>query len=208
MTLTEIDQYIGGLSNPREAHQGVFNMCSGDLNVQYLGENIQTQDIEKLILNEYAYREMSFETVEQFHQYFTNCWNRYFLVMRENLENVPEFSLNEAEESATENTSATSESNINNNGKSKFSNTPNEYIAGDGIRGLTTYTEGDSTAQATATGEGNRNLNTTKKGNIFEKWLSLSKNNRNVIFDFINKFEYMFLNSRTIQNFRRDYNGY
>ena len=39
LTLKEIDLIIGGITSPREPHQGVFDMCSGDINVEYLGEN-------------------------------------------------------------------------------------------------------------------------------------------------------------------------
>lgn len=88
LTLKEIDLIIGGITSPREPHQGVFDMCSGDINVEYLGENWGTSDIETLIMNEYAFREMSFETIEEFQQYFTNIWNRGFYIMKQNVENA------------------------------------------------------------------------------------------------------------------------
>mgnify|MGYP003587740960 FL=1 len=52
LTLKEIDLIIGGITSPREPRQGVFDMCSGDINVEYLGENWGTSDIETLIMNE------------------------------------------------------------------------------------------------------------------------------------------------------------
>ena len=93
LTLKEIDLIIGGISSPREPHQGVFDMCSGDINVEYLGENWGTSDIETLIMNEYAFREMAFETIEEFQQYFTNIWNRGFYIMKQNVENAGTASL-------------------------------------------------------------------------------------------------------------------
>lgn len=208
LTLKEIDLIIGGITSPREPHQGVFDMCSGDINVEYLGENWGTSDIETLIMNEYAFREMSFETIEEFQQYFTNIWNRGFYIMKQNVENAQKMTFQDQSENYTENTSATSTSTTNASGDSKFTNVPNQYNK-DTDAGLTSRNMNTSEGTGTSSGSGERTFNSTKTGNPFEKWLAYSGQNRNIIYKFVDSFNPIFINTVTIQNFYRRYlDGY
>ena len=183
-------------------------MCSGDINVEYLGENWGTSDIETLIMNEYAFREMSFETIEEFQQYFTNIWNRGFYIMKQNVENAQKMTFQDQSEDYTENTSATSTSTTNASGDSKFTNVPNQYNK-DTDAGLTSRNMNTSEGTGTSSGSGERTFNSTKTGNPFEKWLAYSGQNRNIIYKFVDSFNPIFINTVTIQNFYRRYlDGY
>jgi hypothetical protein len=183
-------------------------MCSGDINVEYLGENWGTSDIETLIMNEYAFREMAFETIEEFQQYFTNIWNRGFYIMKQNVENAQKMTFQDQSEDYTENTSATSTSTTNASGDSKFTNVPNQYNK-DTDAGLTSRNMNTSEGTGQSSGSGERTFNSTKTGNPFEKWLAYSKRNRNIIYKFVDSFNPIFINTVTIQNFYRRYlDGY
>lgn len=204
LTLKEIDKIIGGITDPRQAHQGIFETCGGDINVEYLGEEWGTQDIENLILSEYAFRESAFETLAPFRQYFTNTWNRGFFVLRQNLENVQKMSFENEKEVYEETTQADSTGTSSATGDGKFTDMPQQYDNTTDV-GLTSRNMNTASGENTAHGEGSKNFSSTKSGNAFQKWMSLSEKNRNIIYSFVDSFNWLFVNSITVQNFRRDY---
>lgn len=100
-----------------------------------------------------------------------------------------------------------------NKGIQKLSNTPNQYLADPStFNGLTGYQEGDNSrttgqkndatnttkrtstgnALTTGTNTSDRTIKREKSRNAFEKWLFLSDINRNIIYDFVDKFEPLF----------------
>ena len=100
------------------------------------------------------------------------------------------------------------------NNSNKFSNTPNEYIANkDGFNGLTTIEENNNSSSHEQNYEGSQETtrdknvdvedkNTvTRTNNTFEKWLELSKINRNIVYDFIDKFSVLFQKTVNIYNY-------
>lgn len=98
-------------------------------------------------------------------------------------------------------------------GMQKLSNTPNQYLSDPStFNGLSGYQESDgsrdteqkndttnateriSTGEALTTGTNtsDRTIKREKSRNAFEKWLFLSEINRNIIYDFVDKFEPLF----------------
>lgn len=202
ITLETIDSYLGGEPIfPREPKQGIFENCRGTLQAVYQGEIISEADIEQELFEFYQLREMSFETIEVFQKYFSNIWNRNFSTLKQNLLNVQDFTIQNESETYKEEVSSqvvnTGESH-NNQG---FSNTPNQYLQNEKKAGLTTYTETNGDGINTQRGNGNKTFTSSKQGNAFRDWLDLSEKNRNIIYNFIDKFDIIFLNSISIQNF-------
>lgn len=223
-TIREIDDYLRDNKEQYVVKDGIFKGCLGDFkngNVEYLNEFWTVEELEKMILDEYEIQSIGFSTWQEFKVCFRNTWNKNFFQFRQNIENsLKEFPLYEYQRISnydrTDNVSSTStyergtdgEMNTTGGGTEKFSNTPNEYISnGENFNGLTTINkdENNSTTSQnyTSTGEmgeqtertNNENSTVTRNNNMFEKWLELSQKNRNIVYDFINKFSWLF--SRT-----------
>lgn len=206
ITLNEVDYIMDGKKENRKAHDGVFKGCLYEINTNYMGEDLTTQDIEILILEEYKLKEIAFETYDTFQHYFKNCWNKHFLKMRQNVLAAVDFETGEHKEIIKEKLTNENKVNSSNNGITKFSNTPNQYIPeNNSFNGLTEISDGTANGEAKTNGTTQRDYEYTKVGNAFEKFINLSKENYNIVYDFINKFSDLFLNTIIIKNFKRWY---
>lgn len=228
ITLDEVDYYMGGKTENRQPHTGVFKNCRGEFSVQYLGETLTEQDIEIMLLEKYLLCEIAFETIELFHWRFYNVWNENFNILKQNLQNVEEFVIDESKETVTENlkvdrtanntanNSKTGENDNTINSDSKFSDTPNQYVQGQ-FNGLTSISVRDDTgkqtykdntlltAETTGKDTSTRDFTRTHSINAFEKWLSLSERNYNIIYSFIAKFDKLFNKTFVLKNYDRWY---
>lgn len=229
LTLNEIDFFLGGKDqSPRPTGIGVYKECDGELQATYLGETFSRADIEALLLDEYAMCESAFETVEMFQWRWRNVWNRHFPLLVQNLGSAPDISLSdytitrereygEKSSGTSESTgSSTTDSSQDGTNEDRFSNTPNQLVQNT-FNGLTTLNNrkanetGSSKTDTTANGsansskEGTDNSTDTHTRNTFLKWLSISEQNRNIIYDFFDKFDELFLRSAGICNYSRRY---
>ena len=223
-TIIEVDDYLRDNKDEYIEKDGIFKGCLGDFKngtTEYLDENWDIKTVEKLILNEYETQSIGFSTWQEFKSNFRNTWNRYFFQFKQNIENsLKEFPLydykrtSEYNRENTQNSTSTyergtdGEMTTNGNSTEKYSNTPNEYIANkDNYNGLTSINEDTNNSTTTqnyssngtmgenTTREDTENATVTRTNNAFEKWLELSLKNRNIVYDFIDKFSWLF--SRT-----------
>ncbi len=207
---------------------GVFFGCNGTFeNVEYLNESWNVLKIQEMILNEYETLEIGFGSWQDFYVNFRNTWNRNFFQFRQNIENaVKEYTLYDYKRISDRTKNETVDDDIKSttttNGKmtyegdnsNKFSNTPNEYLANnDGFNGLTSIEENENSSKHTQEYRGDQwsdrvkgvelkdNNEVTRTNNTFEKWLELSNKNRNIIYDFIDKFSWLFLKTINIYSY-------
>lgn len=229
LTLDEIDYFLGGKEQaPRPTGIGVFEECDGDINAAYLGENFTRGDIEALLLDNYALAESAFETIETFQWRWRGIWNEWFPVLKQNLLSAVDIELSDSTSTRdrrySEEGSGTSSSESDDKttttrdttGEERFSNTPNQLIQGSftglttlrntkGTEGVDGSTHGTTSATASSDKSGTDNETTTKSGNVFLKWLSVSKENKNIIYSFFEKFDPCFIRSCGICNYDRGY---
>lgn len=167
-----------------------------------MGEEINVTDIEEAVYNTYAPRQIAYETIDMFIHYFSYTWNRYFAPLKNTLENLQEFTVIDDDESTSESQTATSTATAEGTALQKYSDTPNQYLANpDANEFLTNVTDAKSNSNTQTEGTGNREIKRTRSGNVFEKWLNLSDKNRNIIFDFADKFKDLFSGTAVIRNY-------
>lgn len=203
ITLNTVDLlcFNGEIPENREPHTGIFSGCIGDLeNVTYLGESITVRDVEEFLFSEYMFRDIAFPTYQEFSIVWRNTWNRYFLQLSQNLENVEDFTVIDSTEKVTEDTTGASSFNNVGGSRNKYSNVPNQYIESQGQKGLTDYSELGTDSSGKADNALNRKLEIDRGGNKFERWLEISTKNRNLVYDFIDKFDYLFLKTFIIRS--------
>ncbi len=206
ITIEAIDQLmyswdVDQNSPNRIAHQGAFLGCIGDFpqNSIYLRYDISAREIEKLIVAEYRYRSIKSDTYEEFLQGLKNIWNNHFNVLVQNIINAEEFTVTDDDENVVETVQDSQHSKSSGGNTNKFSNTPNQYISsGDGINGLTTITDSNDDIESSGDGTRTRTLTTRKGHNNFERWLELSQKNRNLVYEFIDKFKPLFMTTFSI----------
>lgn len=222
ISIVSVDKLMfDGNEEERQSHDGIFKGCFGAFNVDYLGHTFSERDIETLLIDEYAYRDISFFTWQEFAHKIKTTWNRNILQLIENLKKAPELKLNSAYESVTENSSGNAQTSSNSTGNEsasdsgvnvkKVSNTPNEYLQNpESFNGLTGYENNDNqntrtgersaSATGTANTTGTREIERETGRNALEMWLHLSEINRNIIYDFIDKFEPLFKQTARLYN--------
>lgn len=179
---------LGGVyPEERQPHQGIFKYCEGDF---FTTE--QTKGLETQILSEYAYRDVLFGP-EQMAVEVGNIWNRYFSVLKTNVENQEEFTVEDETEKVTENLDGTRERSAESGTENKYSDTPNQYLENpETLNGLTSYSSLKGTGLSNDKIANTRTLETKKGHNRFERWLDLTRKNRNIIYDFIDRFNVLF----------------
>lgn len=234
VSIVDVDNLLGGsYDENRPAHSGVFSGCLGSLSAEYAGETFDERTLEDLILEEYAFRDISFFTWQEFAHHVKTTWNRYFLPFKQTISIFPEISLDDEKEVVNEQGTQNGQSTVNNSGSvtgsdsasnsgeqtsskdatRKISNTPNQYLENpEDFNGLTGYERNEdenttnssqrgefetsrqtqSTATGTTTGSDTRQITRTRSRNALEKWIALSEKNRNIIYDFVDKFEPLF----------------
>lgn len=182
----------------RQPHTGIFTGCSGDLNVQYLGATINVRTVENYILDEYRFRDISFMTWQEFAQNFRNTWNRYFPVLANNLAHVEEFTVIDSKETILENSTTKNEATRSGTAEARFSDTPHQYVP-DTFDGLTTLSQSDGSTTDNSEIAHGSTTEIDRGGNAFERWLELSEKNYNMLYNFIDKFKDLFINTYSIR---------
>lgn len=201
--IEEVDRLYGGVpyEDGREAHTGIFAGCVGDFSFDYHYQKAVTPLVlEQLIIDEYAFRNCSFDTFQEFKQHIKTTWNRHIYPLIDALQNVPELKYNDGSESVTENITGKLNATSGGTGKNKYTNTPNQYKDyTDGMNGLTDYTENETNSTSSSDSSTDRTLTTDRAGNMFEKWLAVAEKNRNIIYDFVDKFAPLFITTSGIK---------
>lgn len=207
VTINEVDEYYlsvqGVISEAREAHEGVFIGCKGEINVAYLGEQITPLAIEQYVLDAYALRDIGIP-MQAFQKALQTTWNRYIGVLIENLQHAQELTLIDSNEIVTETIDNIAASNTSGKGNNKYSDTPNQYLSRTeqaSFNGLTSYNESENSGSATAASNRQRRLETDKSGNVFERWLELSEKNRNIVDEFVRRFAALFKTTYVFKNY-------
>lgn len=194
-TIDMVDLLCFGGNYPtvREPHTGIFTGCIGELeNVQYINNSVTVRNVEDLILEEFKFRDIDLPWQEFAHD-IKITWNKYFPVLAENLQHVAEFTLDDETENVTETVNVTQNATTHTTGRDKYSDTPNQYVAsGADVNGLTSISDASADGTSENTGNSSRTLETSKGHNRFERWLELSYKNRNIIYDFIDRFRELF----------------
>lgn len=202
--IEEVDEFYGGVpfEENRKPYTGIFEGCrGGDFTFDYNNFKAVTPlIIQQMLIEEYAYRECSFDTFQEFKHHIMTTWNRNIYQLLDSLKEIPTLNYNEESEVTAENLDNTITGEVNNTGENKYTNTPNQYqdYGSEGLNGLTEYSQGTGKVNNTSTGKSKRDLTITKSRNQFEKWLSLSSKNYNVIYHFIDKFEGLFTQTSRI----------
>lgn len=199
-TIELVDSMLYSGEEPRPAHAGIFAGCVGELpeNFSYLGEAITVRDIEEKLIQQYRFRDMSFTTWQEFQNAIVNTWNRNFPVFAQNIENVEEFTVIDDKETTTENIQDQTHAQATDSSTGKYSDTPNQF-ANDGTNnGLTSINMGEGKVENQSKAARDRVVTVDKGGNAFERWLELSAINRNLVYDFIDKFRWCFLETYVI----------
>lgn len=230
LTLNEIDYYLGGREiTPRPVGVGIFQDCEGELTgLKYLGEDITRGELESLVLDNLLLCESAFETIEIFKWRWRNTWNRHFPLLKSQLATAPDITLEETKadivteygENTTANGTSTNTAELTDtatmSADKRFSNTPNQLVDNT-FEGLTTLNKDAGTNERTANGsgtttseqtgnrKGNRTITDTRSNNAFLKWLEVSDANRNILYEFCEKFDELFTKTTVIRNYNRDY---
>lgn len=205
MTLKELDEFLLYANEQddetRTAHMGIFGDCRGEISVNYLGDDIATIDVENSVMETYAFRDIGYLTWQEFMANFSRVWNKYFGILRENLENSEAFTVVDAKETVKETIDTIADTKTTGQGSVRYSDTPNQYLNGgqNPQQYLTTFTGNQTAGTGESTGNTKRTLETDKGGNAFERWLSLSAENRNILYDFVHKFAILFKNTYIVR---------
>lgn len=201
--IEEVDRLYGGVpyEDGREAHAGIFTGCVGDFSFDYHDQKAVTPLVlEQLIIDEYAFRNCSFDTFQEFKQHIKTTWNRHIYPLIDALKNVPDLKYNDGTESVTESVESSGNASTSGGGKNKYTNTPNQYKDyADGMNGLTDYSENETNGSSENSGKAKRTLETDRAGNMFEKWLAVAGKNRNIIYDFVDRFAPLFMTTSGIK---------
>lgn len=206
-TICDIDELYLNMrddpTKPRSSHEGVFTGAKGEFPaLAYLGEELSIMELERKILEYYEFREIGFATFQEFQKTLVRVWNENFGVLAENLNYAQQLTLTDEKEEVVEHISGKISGGGSGLSTQKFTNTPNQYIAAsENFNGLTNMTQNAAQNDFSNQDEHNRTLTTQKSHNIFEKWLELSERNRNIIYDFIKKFEWLFAHTFKINNY-------
>lgn len=186
--------FDGQIPENRAPHQGVFQQCFGDIEdgIVYGGIPITTRYIEDFILNEYQFRDILY-TPQQFIVEVGNVWNRYFIPFYQNLKNAQDFSVEDESEKVTETFESTAKQSATGSGETKYSDTPNQFLTNpDTFNGLTSYSAENNKGEQSGEGSGSRTIDRKRAHNMFERWLEISRKNRNIIYEFIDAFGELF----------------
>lgn len=205
-TIQEVDDIIRlqqgtytewGRNGPQD---GIFRSCNTSVfpeNITYLGEQIDLLSFEVAVLNYYALRE-TFLPWQAFEVGFSNIWNENIGVLAENLTNAEGLTVIDDNESVTEKITGTSNDVSSSNSENRYTNTPNQYLTdndGKNYKGLTDLTKNTGNATSDRMVDTERTLTTEKGGNKFERWLELARKNRNIQYEFFDKFKTLFTNT-------------
>lgn len=196
INIREVDEVMGGGSeDPRTAHTGLFQECSGTLPTnKYLDGDITISILQENLLKYYEFDAIAYASWQEFARRFTNLWNLEFPIFRQNLENIEDFTVIDSLEEYKEQLEGTNSASGSNSADMRYTDTPGQYLTQGNAteNGLTSYQktagQGEQSGQFTTT----RNTTRDRGGNKFERWLQLSEQNRNIVTDFYNKFRNLF----------------
>lgn len=199
LTIQAVDMLMfgGAVPDSREPHTGVFTGCIGDFSAEYLGNDVDVRVIEQSVLNYYEYEDIGFDTWQEFQARFRNIWNGYILQLIENIENAEDFTVTDSSESVDETRNITGSGTTSSTSHGEYSDTPNQRVPNT-FTGLTNMTDATASGTSENTGNETRKLTIDRGGNKFERWLELSAKNRNIIYDFLARFEPLFCTTYTI----------
>lgn len=188
----------------RQPHTGVFRGCTGELSLEYLGEQVDIRTIEDIILEFYEYDNIAYETWQEFQGRFRNVWNRYIGTLIQNLENAQEFTVDSDVETYTENAGAATIADQTLDQTRKYSDTPNQYLNDpETFNGLTDITQDGGTSKTTQSSAREIKRSIERAHNKFKDWLELSQENYNMIGRFAARFEPLFQTTTVFQTYRR-----
>ena len=190
--------------------------------VDYLGENITKETIEKEFKDYYAYYDIAYETIESFKFELKRRWKKLITPLNLLLQSEPQITYDEgetqrnenieSEDVATRQTSNNTTIDETSENDRKFSDTPNQPMTGD-TSYLTNRTIDNNTRDSTTNTTGNstdnnkynatRGTTETKRGNLYEKYISLRDKYINMLYEFFDKFNDMFSNIYQIDDLTR-----
>ena len=195
--LSEVDSllYTPEEGVPRPEHVGIFTKCIGELdNVSYLGVNFDIREIEDYLLALYGCRYVGFETWEEFMPQFRSTWNREILQLVQNIKAAEEITVVDSKERITIHSSGGNNGMAHAVGENRYSNVPNQLVPNT-FQGVTDFNKGDSTQTNEQSFTSDAVTEKEDSGNVFERWLELSAKNKNIVFQFLDKFEWLFLST-------------
>lgn len=195
--LAEVDSllYTPEEGVPRPEHVGIFTKCIGELdNVSYLGANFDIRAIEDYLLELYGCRYVGFETWEEFIPQFRSTWNREILQLVQNIKAAEEITVVDSKERITVHSSGGNNGTTHGVGENQYSNVPNQLVPNT-FQGVTDFNKGDSTQTNEQSFTSDAVTEKEDSGNVFERWLELSAKNKNIVFQFLDKFEWLFLST-------------
>lgn len=184
-----------------------YNLFDFDYNwddVNYFGTNITKETLESDFKEYYAHYNIAYETIESFKFELRRRWKKYVRAYNNILKAQPDIKLNESERTYTENNEGSRNdsnsaqvshtSDVTNNSDNKFSDTPNQNMAGETemyltnreIDETTTNTVSKDQSQSTyeRTSSDTKDITESLTGNEFEKYTKIR--------DFVEDMEYRF----------------
>lgn len=190
--------------------------------VNYLGEQITKETLEQEFKDYYAYYDIAYETIESFKFELRRRWKKLIAPLNLLLQSEPQITYDEgetqrnetinSEDNATRQTTNNTTTDETSENDRKFSDTPNQPMTG-GTSYLTNRSIDNSTRDSTtnATGsttdndkyEATRDTTETKRGNLYEKYISLRDKYINMLYEFFDKFNDMFSNIYQIDDLTR-----
>lgn len=200
----------------------IFDFDYNWATVNYLGEEITKEMIEKEFKDYYAYYDIAYETIESFKFELKRRWKKLIAPLNLLLQSEPQITYDEgetqrnetinSEDNATRQTTNNTTTDETSENDRKFSDTPNQPMTGDTSyltnRSIDNSTR-DSTTNATGSStdndkyEATRDTTETKRGNLYEKYISLRDKYINMLYEFFDKFNDMFSNIYQIDDLTR-----
>lgn len=180
--------------------------------VSYFGTNITKETLQNDFKEYYSHYNIAYETIESFKFELRRRWKKYVRAYNNLLKSQPDIKLNESERTYTESNEGNRKntnsaqvnhtSDVTNNSDNKFSDTPNQNIAGETEMYLTnreidkttsnTISEDNSQSTSDRTYSDNKDITESLTGNEFEKYSKIKEFVEDMEYKFFDMFNDLF----------------